>query len=203
SSPDFEHTGARGIFRLSICVLCFFAVGVNLIKDGLGTWVPSILKEEFFLADSLSILLTLFLPILAIFGNAFALKIHKKIPDYVYHCLSVFGVIAVLFGVIIGCLNTGTVFLVLAGLVAVNFLACSLNSLLTSVFPLFMREQINSGRVAGVINGFCYLGSTLSSIGLGSIADRFGWSSAFATLILFCILCFLFGGVYALCRRRG
>ena len=70
----------RKMFFVSVYILCFCAVGVNLIKDGLATWVPSILKEEFSLTDSLSILLTLFLPVIAIFGNVFALKIHKKIP---------------------------------------------------------------------------------------------------------------------------
>lgn len=174
-------------FLMMVYALCFCAVGVNLIKDGLTTWVPSILKDEFSMSDSLSILLTLLLPVVAVFGNAAALKTHKLIPDYVSHCATVFAVIAVLICAIIGSLSLKIIFFTLAGLVVVNFLISSLNSLITGIFPLFMRGKINSGLFAGVLNGFCYLGSALSSYGLGVIADNFGWTSVFLTLIGFCV----------------
>ncbi len=191
-----QKHGENPIFYTTICVLCFCAVGVNLIKDGLTTWVPSILKDEFSMNDSLSILLTLFLPILAVFGNVCALKLHKLIPDYVNHCAAFFAVIAVFIGIIIGSLTLEFVAFMLIGLVVVNFLASSLNSLITSIFPLFMRGKVNSGLFAGILNGFCYLGSTISSYGLGAIADNFGWIYVFWTLIGFCFLTFIIWSIY-------
>lgn len=181
-----DENNSKKLFYATICALCFCAIGVNLIKDGLTTWVPSILKEEFSMSDSISILLTLFLPILAVFGNAFALKTHKKIPDYINHCATVFAVMFAFIGAIIGSLTMKYVVFMLVGLIVVNFLASSLNSLITSIFPLFMRGKVNSGLFAGVLNGFCYLGSTISSYGLGVIADNFGWIAVFITLIGFC-----------------
>lgn len=170
----------------TISVLCFCAVGVNLIKDGLTTWVPSILKEEGSVSDSISILLTLFLPMVAIAGNAFALSMHNKIPDYVKNCMTVFVIAMVIIGIIIGGLSLKNVVLMLAGMVVVNFLISSLNSLITSIFPMYMREHINSGRWAGILNGFCYMGSTISSYGLGTIADCYGWSAVFWCLFAVC-----------------
>lgn len=175
----------------SIYVLCFCAVGINLIKDGLTTWVPSILKEEFHMSDSISILLTLFLPVVAVFGNPFSLKIHSIIPDYANHCAIIFAIIGVLIGGIIGSLTFKIVAFMFFGLVAVYFLASSLNSVITSIFPLFMRGNVNSGLLAGVLNGFCYLGSTVSAYGLGIIADNFGWEVVFLTLIGFCVAVFV------------
>ncbi len=188
ASQSSQKNAEKKLLFASIYVFCFCAIGVNLIKDGLTTWVPSILKEEFSMSDSLSILLTLFLPVLAIFGNAFALKIHKKIPDYINHSVVIFTIIAVLIAMIIFSLSLELVAVMLVGLVSVNFLASSLNSLVTSIFPLFMRGKVNSGLFAGILNGFCYLGSTISSYGLGAIADKFGWVSVFYTLISFCLL---------------
>ncbi|MEE1245621.1 MAG: MFS transporter, partial [Acutalibacteraceae bacterium] len=78
----------RKILFATIYILCFFAILVNLIKDGLMTWVPSILKENFSMSDSLSVLLTLFLPVLAVFGNAFAHVVHKRVPDYINHSVA-------------------------------------------------------------------------------------------------------------------
>ena len=201
-SDDCCKASEKKILFACISVLCFFAVGVNLIKDGLTTWVPSILKDEFSLSDSISILLTLFLPILAVFGNASALKTHKMIPDYVSHCVIVFGAIAILVLGIIGSLALKLVVCMLIGLVAVNFLASSLNSLITSIFPLFMREKVNSGLFAGILNGFCYLGSALSSYGLGVIADNFGWNGVFWCLLTFCAAVFVVWIGYVLYKKK-
>lgn len=186
----------KKLFYISVLILCFCAVGVNLIKDGLTTWVPSILKEEFSLTDSLSILLTLFLPVLAVFGNVFALSAHKKIPDYIHHCTLFFAIMFIFIGIIIGSLSLKLVLFMLISLIVVNFLASSLNSLITSIYPLFMRDKVNSGLFAGILNGFCYVGSTISSYGLGMIADNWGWTAVFWTLMSFCILTFLVWTVY-------
>lgn len=186
----------------SIGALCLCAVGVNLIKDGLTTWVPSILKDEFGLTDSLSILLTLFLPVLAVFGNWAALAMHKKMPDYVHHCAAAFAAIAVFVGVIIGSLSLKMAVVMLVGLVVVNFLASSLNSLITSIFPIFMRGKVNSGLCAGILNGCCYVGSTISSYGLGAIADNFGWSAVFYTMIGFCAVVGVVWVAYGLFKRQ-
>ena len=192
---------SRKIFMLSVCALCFCGVGVNLIKDGLTTWVPSILKEEYSMTDSISILLTVFLPIVAVFGNLCALRVHKRIPDYVTHCCVVFTLMAIIIGVIIGCLEVKFAILMLVCLVIVNFLASSLNSLITSIYPIFMRGKVNSGFYAGILNGFCYLGSTISSYGLGYIADHFGWVAVFWFLIAVCIAVVIIWFGYKICSR--
>ena len=206
SDKEQDSYTHKNVFMAVVCILCFCAIGVNLIKDGLTTWVPSILKEEFNMSNALSILLTLFLPVLAVFGNTCALGMHKKIPDYVNHCVAVFAVIAVLIAAIIGSLTFELVIFMLIGLVTVNFLASSLNSLITSIFPLFMREKVNSGLIAGVINGFCYLGSAISSYGLGAIADKFGWIAVFWVLIGFCLVTIVLWAGYIIfkrCSMRG
>ena len=176
----------KNIVYIITCALCLYAVIVNLTKDGLTTWVPSILKENFAMSDSVSILLTLLLPIVAIFGNIFALTLHRLIRDYITHCFIVFAIIGGIVGVIIAGISRTQIVFTLVGLIFVNFLASSLNSLITSIFPLFMRDKVNSGLFAGVLNGFCYVGSTISAYGLGLIAENFGWISVFWLIIGCC-----------------
>lgn len=183
-------------FYMVIGVLCACAIATNLIKDGLTTWVPSILKDEYGLADSLSILLTLLLPIVAVFANFFALRVHIKIPDYISHCAAIFATMLGFILFIIGSLSLRVAAFLLIGLVVVNFLASSLNSLITSIFPMFMRGKVNSGLCAGILNGFCYLGSTISSYGLGAIADNFGWISVFWVFVGYCSFLCLVWCVY-------
>ncbi len=80
----------KTLLQLTIGMLCFYGVATNLIKDGLTTWVPTILKTEYNLDDSLSIILTLALPMVSIFGNAFTLAVHKKYPILFYNARQTF-----------------------------------------------------------------------------------------------------------------
>ena len=51
-----------------------------------------------------------------------------------------------------------------------------------------MRGKVNSGFYAGILNGFCYVGSTISSYGLGYVAEHYGWTAVFWLLIAVCAL---------------
>ncbi len=187
----------KKILMVTIGILCIYAIIVNLTKDGLTTWVPSILGETFGLSSSLSILLTLMLTFVAMFGNVGAWKMHKRIPDYVTHCFIVFSILCAFIAAIIASMSSNMIIFTLAGLIGVTFLTSSLNSLITSLFPVCMRGKVNSGMFAGVLNGFCYLGSTISSYGLGYVADNFGgWTSVFWLLIGLCVFASLLWCVY-------
>lgn len=191
----------------SLILLCAVTLGIygimtNLVKDGLTEWVPTILKEQYKLGDSLSIILTLSLPVVAIFGNALAVKVHKKIPDFIFQCALNFLLAGcIIAGVIVG-LSLNQVVLTVVGFAAVCLLVSSCNSVITSVFPLFMKGKINSGRMAGLLNGCCYVGSTITTYGLGWMADNFGWYPVFWLLFGVCMVVCAIAGVYAFLKRR-
>lgn len=186
---------------LSICILAFYGITTNLIKDGLTTWIPSILKEQYRLDSSISIILTLALPIVATFGNVFAIKVHSKISDFVLQCALMFLISGIIIGGVIAGIELNSFVITLIGFTIVSFLISSCNSLITSIFPLFMKGKVNSGRIAGVLNGFCYIGSTISSYGLGAIADNFGWIKVFWVLLAVCVVVLIVGAIYLLIKK--
>ncbi len=161
---------------------------VNLIKDGLNTWVPEILKMSFGYGNSLSLTLTLVLPLLGMGGSALALWLHKKFGNflilsgviYLAETVAVAGITAILRSG-----NTG----VAAGGATVALFGCvslfthAVNSALTSVAPMLLREKYESGKMAGILNGSAYVGSTISAYGLGAIADQSGWNGVFVLLL--------------------
>lgn len=203
SAPKVAGTSRSGrrVIYFTVAVLAFCGIVTNLIKDGLGTWVPSILKENYELEDSLSIILTLALPIVAIFGNAFAVSIHKKMGDFVYQCALMFALSGALIMVVIASISLDGWWLLLICFTVVTLLVSSCNSLITSIFPLFMRGKLNSGLIAGVLNGFCYLGSTLSTYGLALIADKSGWTAVFWTLFWCCVAVAVASVIYFVIRK--
>lgn len=180
------RSGAMLAIYATVAALALIGIATNFVKDGLTTWVPSILKEGFGIDDSLSILLTLFLPVLSIFGNLFAVTLHNKIPDFVLQCGAVFFAAAVCIIAAIATLGIDSFIPLLTLFAIVCFLVGSCNSLITSIFPLFMKKHLNSGLIAGVLNGFCYIGSTISAWGIGAIADSQGWEGVFRLLFSVC-----------------
>ena len=71
------------------------------------------------------------------------------------------------------------------------------NNVITSIAPLKMRDKIEPGRIAGILNGFCYMGSTISAYGLGAIADHSGgWNAVFNLLLSACVVGIVVGLIY-------
>ena len=102
---------------------------------------------------------------------------------------------AIIGGVIAG-LALDQFALTLIGFTLVCFLVSASNSTITSIFPLFMKGKVNSGFIAGILNGFCYVGSTASSYGLGLVADHFGWTAVFWLLLSVCVAVAVFAVIY-------
>ena len=173
--------------RLLIIVLGLLAVANNFVKDGMTTWVPSILKEKFGLHDSISILLTLTLPILGLFGATCNTLLEKRIKSFTGLSFVWYFLTAVCIGLVILFGNNGIWQAVTVSFGLISLFMHGVNNLITSMAPLYMRDRINSGMLAGILNGCCYVGSTISSYGLGVVADRFGWNSIFLLLLFVCI----------------
>ncbi len=191
----------KGVY---LSVFCFFliAVCVNLIKDGLNTWAPVIFKNEYGISGSLSIILTLALPCIAVFGNVFAVNLHKKIPDFVTQVAIMFVLSGALVGVVLLALNYKILFLTIICFILIFLMISSCNSVVTSIFPLFMKARINSGKIAGLTNGFCYLGSALSSYVLGAIAEKFGWTVVFYVILAVCAFVAIVWSAYLIIKNH-
>ena len=186
---------------IAIAVLAFFATIDNLVKDGLTMWVPMILKETYSLPDYASVLLTMVLPILALFGTCVAALLRKKIQDFVLLCGLMFFGAAICIGLVILCMPMGYVAVTLGSFGVVACLMASVNNVITSMAPLYWKDKINSGRVAGILNGFCYLGSMLSAYGLGVVADMGGWNSVFWLLFGLCAAAMSISICYSVIKR--
>lgn len=185
---------------ISLVILAFFAVVTNLVKDGLTTWIPKILEDTYEMPSYLSILLTLFLPMLALFGTAVAVRLNKNIPDTVDLCAIAFAFIGILMGAVMLFANLSAAVMILC-LSLVSLSTSAINNAVTSMFPLYHKAEINSGMAAGVLNGFCYIGSALSDYGLGLIADLSGWNAVFIVLCVASEVCVLIAIIRAVVKK--
>ncbi len=184
--------GFGGIGFLFV-IFATFAVMTNFVKDGLTTWVPTVLNETYSLPDYASILMTLSLPLCAIFGTWLVVKVNKKIDSFVSICGIMFLVSATLIGLVISLLSKNVFVVTVISFALVSLLMAGVNNVVTSMMPLYWKDRVNSGMVSGVLNGFCYVGSTASSYGLGLVADFKGWDAVFWLLFIVCIIASIIG----------
>jgi len=137
------------------------------------------------LPESLSIILTLIVPVLAIFGTYLVVSLSKKIKEYSAILAIIFAGASILTGGIIALLSSTLWGLILAFFGILSLLMSGANNVVTSILPLSLRDRANSGFVGGILNGCCYLGSTISSAGLGAISDAYGeWTPVFWLLFI-------------------
>lgn len=207
SPSDGEGTGRKPrIGRdlgLLFAILALFAVINNFVKDGLTTWTPKILSDLYKTPEWLSILLTLLLAVMAIGGAMVAMKTQKRTHDFVGTCTVFYAVSAILIAAVILLLGTPLIPVTIASFAIVSCLMAGVNNVITSMMPLRLKDRVNSGRMAGLLNSFCYLGSTVTSYGLGAIADGFGWSAVFYVLLAAAALAAVIGILYLiLCKNR-
>lgn len=165
-----------------------FAIIVNLMKDGLTTWVPKVLKTNFNMPDSFSILLTLILPVLVVFGTSFVMTLNKKIKDYKLLMAVLFVISSVFMTIVVLLLSSSAWYVVLVSFGLTTLCMGGANNIITSILPLSLRDKANSGFLSGILNGCCYVGSTISSFGLGALFDFYqGWSPIFIILLILCV----------------
>lgn len=175
-------------FYVLFCVLALFAMVNNFVKDGLNTWTPTILKDMFSLDNWISVLLTIALPIFAVIGAALSIFLNRKIHNYIIVCGLLYLATLIICLVLVFAWGLNSWLLTLVCFMSISFMMACINSTLTNVFPLQCKGGVNAGMVAGLIDGFCYLGSALSSYGLGKIIDSLNndWKTV---IVLFAILC--------------
>ena len=184
-------------FVLLIIIMALFAIVTNVEKDGITVWIPTILKELYAMPDYLSILLTLFLPLVAVLGTAVAVYFNKYIKNFVSLCGLFFLVITLVLVVNVLFLKSSAV-VMLVCLSVISLFTSGTNNIITSMLPLYYKDKANAGLLAGVLNGCCYVGSTLSSYGLGLIADNYGWEVVFYVLIACAAICCITSCFYLL-----
>ena len=180
-------------FYVTFAFLALFAIAHMIIRDGVNTWMPTILTERFHMANWTSVLLTTARPLVAFVGSFTMIRVDKKIKNYVLECGIVFALAGVFLLVLVLCGNAGGWLVTFLPLVIVYCMMCGINGLITAIYPMSVDKRINAGMVAGLVDGFCYVGSAISGYGIGAISDGSnGWGTVFVLFLVIALACAAF-----------
>lgn len=175
-----KKSAVKGVI-VTIAVFGIFAIINNLIKDGLLSWVPSVMIEMFSLPGEISTLLTVILPAVAVFGTALMLFCNKLCKNNYYLSAGILFLLtaALCFAVTVIMPYQSLWVVAMVCLAVVNCFMSGINNLVTTVIPLSLRQNVSAGLSAGLFDGFCYIGSAISTYGLGAVAEGTGWTTVF------------------------
>lgn len=203
-TKDGSFNALKKFFIIELVVLSVYAILNSFIKDGLNTWVPSILKENYNLSESLSIFFTVFLFVVGIFGSTVATGLYKKIRDFSILSVFFFVFIAILVGGVILLFKTSLWIIVVVAFCLISLLNHAITSVITSMAPLYLSKKIDAGFLSGFMNGICYVGSALSSFGLGGVAENYGWNAVLILLLACSVVPIVIELVYFLfCGKKS
>ena len=200
TATDHRRRMASAIVGL-LAVCAVFAAIVNFVKDGLNTWTTVILKDQFGFGDSISIILSLVMPLCGVFGSVIAMQGNKLIKEFraligvMYLILS-----ALLLGVV-WALKIDSVVMTVLFFGVVSCMTNAINTVMLSIMPLTLRDRVNTGFLAGFMNACCYAGSAVSAYGLGKIADGKSWTFVICVLLVTTVVATVLAGASVLLRK--
>ena len=154
----------------------------GMLKDGVNTWVPTVLKDLFGVSESLSTALAILLPVCGLIGIAFAnflierkrLKQNYPVIGSIIMLITSVPVVLLLRAEALG-LAGGVVCLCL-----ISMLMEAFNHTFSSIMPSEFAGTGKAATFSGIFNTLIYVGSAISTYAFGAIAEGLGWGVTIA-----------------------
>ncbi|MBQ8511747.1 MAG: MFS transporter, partial [Clostridia bacterium] len=200
SAPALSIGKQLTLYGTVYVILGAFFVG--LLRESVSLWIPSYMNEVFGFSNSLSTILTVFVPCLQACGALLGGRIGRSVRNLHYPAGAAFTLSAVCLLLIRLCGSANVVLTIL--LFVIN--AICMTGALTFLLSLFPIRYFGKGQVAvlvGIINFSVHMGDFLASSGIGWFSQISGWNVTFVILssaaLLAAVLCIAGGYV---CQKQ-
>ncbi len=163
------------------------AISHGMVRDGIQSWVPSLLTDNFHFSTSISVALAIILPLLNITGVFITKAIAKNhIHNELNGSIAFFSCTILSLTLLYFVCNSNAILSLVMMTIASTCMVGS-NIMIINLMPVHFGAIGRSSSITGVLNCSAYIGSALSSYGIGIVADHFGWSAAVLVWLLFSI----------------
>ena len=198
ASPDEEPyiriKKKSGIIKYFIIMLGFSLLG-NTIHYMVMNWIPSMLKETFSMPDSYSILITLIVPIISVFGSILSINLCQKYTNIfiVGAILSSISTVALIPMIFVFDFN---VILSVALIAIFVMLGTGGRGVFTGILAFKMRTQVNSGSYLASFNAVAAIAAGVVPPLTGKLIDTFSGNTGFGVSYL---VASVLGVIYVAC----
>ena len=192
--PDEKMIPAQnskfGALLIQSSVLCIVIPAAihGILKDGITAWVPVYISENFGLTASFSILLTTILPVINLTGAYAGWALFCRLKKNVGRTIAVFFAgsgLALLLLLLWGSLSAIFAVIMLA---VITSSMMAINTLIIGVYPLKFEKMGRVSSVSGFLNAMAYLGTAISTLGIGILLQYRGWKDTIFSWLVLTIL---------------
>ncbi|MBR5218914.1 MAG: MFS transporter [Clostridia bacterium] len=188
-----EKQNMLRLFMVSGLVFTSVSVAIHgMLKDGVTTWVPTMITEVYALSPSVSVLFTTLLPVVNLTGTYAAAYVYKKfiknemLGSILFFTIALPPLISMLFiGKMPPLLASALLSVVTSSMFGANYLAINL-------MPLHFERFGRVSTVSGALNGIAYIGCAISNYGFGWLSERFGWTTVTLSWVTVCVIAIIF-----------
>ena len=175
-----DHNGSGKLFTPLLGAVMFAIVLQGALRDGVTTWMPSLISETFSLSSEISILSGVCLPVFSILSFRVALALYERFQGNPVRCAGwIFGAGALAALALTAVCRSSPMASV--GCMAV-LTGCmhGVNLMLICMVPPFFQRHGNISTVSGILNSCTYVGSALSTFGIALLSESAGWQATAA-----------------------
>ena len=147
----------------------------GILRDGVATWMPTLIADTFNMSSSVSILSGIVLPIFSMLSYNVANAIERRVKNELTTSALLFGIATVSAIILIPTLNMNPILSIL--LVAITT-GCmhGINLMLITRIPRYFDKFNKISFVSGLLNAFTYVGSGTATFLFAVLEEGFGWS---------------------------
>jgi len=189
--PPTEAQGGS-LFKLFLVSGAIFAlaaaVAQGLLRDGIQSWVPTFMTECFHFGASASVAMAIILPCLNILGVFFTRWLRKRYLRNELTGAGGFFIFAIAALGILFFVSDKSALLSLLLLTTASTAMVGANIMIINLLPIHFGTIGRASSVTGVLNCLAYVGSAVSSYGIGAVAEHLGWNAAILVWLGFCVI---------------
>ena len=149
------------------------------VKEGITTWVPTMITEVYDTAPSFSVFISILLPLINISGAYITTPIYKKIfkKDELKTGAAILAFALVPLSLLIFMENFSVISSVIL-LAITTTCFYSFNYMIITLVPMHFSYCGKTSTVTGIVNATAYVGYAIASYGFGVISDKIGWTGS-------------------------
>ena len=165
----------KGTLAIPIIAVVFGAIVLQgILRDGLTTWTPTLVKQSFDLDTGAAIFTGVIMPIFSMLSLSVTSVVLNKLIKNEFLCASFFfGVGAI--GLVLMSVSNILIISLIGGAIAQGVMH-GVNYCFTCIVPAYFRRFNRTSFVAGLINCGAYVGSAIAGLGTAFLAEHFEWN---------------------------
>lgn len=187
---SFHIVWERGlIFFASLLVL------KTIVENGIGSWMPTILTEEFGFSSSNSSLLSVVRLLVALAGVTLGTFVYSLVKSDEIRAIILLAIPIVPIMFVLNNLSQLNAITVIVLFFGVNFFCTAFHARISLNYPARYRDVGLTPTIGAIMNCMYTGGMAIANYGGGYIADTFGWNAVIrmwtVSIVLFLVLAFL------------